>query len=379
MIDPALPLSYLAWLALFVAAAWLPPRRWQALAMTAVGGLWLAGSAPASLLAYGGLGLLAWLGARRQDRRGQALTLVALVAIALSFKALPLLPALATIPALHFIGFSFALLKAIHYVIDGRAGRLPRHSALDFALYLLFVPTLLVGPIVRYGDFHRQTGLRRWDRDALSLGLERVLFGYAKLAVVAGYLVNWKLANAIALYGEADTPSSLYLQCLRYGLNLYFSFAGMSDIAIGAARIAGMKIPENFCNPLAARSIVAFWQAWHITLSQWCRDYVFMPVAAATRRPAFAILTSMLVLGLWHELSARYVLWAGYHALGIVVCRLYGRRSAVWVQALGTRGVAAYRVLSWFLTFNFVIAGFLITSSPTAAAALRSLSAIWAF
>ena len=362
-----LSLTYLGWLVAFAAAAWLPPARWQGLAMSVAGLAFLAASAPTSLAAYALIAALALVGTGRAALPAVA----ALALIGLAYKGAA--TASAAMPAAALLGFSFAVLKTIHYAVDSRAGRLPQHTAGDFVAYLVFLPTLVVGPIVRYAEFHRAMQLRRWDWITFSLGLERVLFGYAKAIVVAAYLVNWQFVKLIDVVGEPGSALELYLQCLRYGLHLYFSFAGMSDIAIGTALVAGLRIPENFRNPFAARSIVAFWKSWHITLSTWCRDYVFMPVAAKTGRPALAVVMSMLVLGVWHELSARYQLWAAYHALGIVVCQAWARWSAERVGRLDGTARAAYELCAWFVNFNFVIAGFAITMTATPAAAFQAL------
>lgn len=371
-------LQYVVWIGAFIAAAGMAPAAWQRPAMALLGLAFLASVAPASLAAYALVAGITMLAARTAWRRDWRLwaAVAALAALGIAFKAMHTEPLLAQVPIFQIVGFSFLLLKAIHYLVESRAGRLPPHSAGNVVEYLVFLPTLLAGPIVRYPEFHRETQLRRWDVSRFSLGLERILFGYVKLVVIAGYVINWRL-DAVDAYIPPGTFYEIYWRCLRYGLNLYFAFAGMSDVAIGAALAAGLRVPENFRRPFLTRNIVEFWRSWHITLSRWCADYVFVPVAHTTRRPAFAVAVSMLVLGLWHELSFRYVAWAAYHALGIVVYRRYDALAGGWVDSLGPRAALVYRAGAHVVTFNFVVLGFLITAAATPADAWQALVRAW--
>lgn len=371
-------LHYIVWIAGFVAAAWMVPSAWQRRAMSFLGLAFLASVAPGSLVAYSvvvGITLVAARTAWRRDSRLWVAVAI-LAGLGVAFKAMHAEPLLAQVPVFQIVGFSFLLLKAIHYLVESRAGRLPAHSPGDFFEYMVFFPTLLAGPIIRYPEFHREALLRRWDAQRFSVGLERMLFGYVKLVVVAGYLINWRL-DALDAYIPQATFYEVYWRCLRYGLNLYFAFAGMSDVAIGAALAAGLRVPENFTHPFLARNIVEFWRSWHITLSRWCSDYVFVPVAHMTRRPALAVGLSMLVLGIWHELSFRYIAWAAYHALGIVAYRGYDAFAGEWVESLGPRAAMVHRAGASFVTFNFVVLGFLITASATPVAALQALVRAW--
>jgi len=248
------------------------------------------------------------------------------------------------------------------------ASRAPRvvssgTGALDYCRYLLFLPTLVAGPINRFPEFARDSRRRRWDRALCAAGLERMLYGYVKIVVLANYLVVSKLGPWGEGLGPPDSWPVAYLGCVTYGLNLYLQFAGYSDVAIGLALLVGFRVPENFHWPFAATNIHDFWQRWHITLSHWCRDYVFRPVGSLSRSPHLGVVASMLVLGLWHELSWRYCLWGLYHGLGLVVWRvlqpLRARLSAVrspWLR----RPVTA---LSWALTVYFVTLSFALTSA----------------
>ena len=156
-----------------------------------------------------------------------------------------------------------------------------------------------------------------------------------------------------------------YLECVAFGANIYFQFAGYSSVAIGFALLLGFRIIENFDHPFLRPNISAFWRCWHISLSSWCRDYVYMPVAASTRSVALGAVASMVVIGLWHEISLRYLAWGLYHAGGILVWqgfqrvkRRLPRTRAQWARLAATAAAVA-------LTFNFVMLSFAITKEAS--------------
>jgi D-alanyl-lipoteichoic acid acyltransferase DltB (MBOAT superfamily) len=179
--------------------------------------------------------------------------------------------------------------------------------------------------------------------------------------ILANGLVSVWFAGWIAERFPDPTPVAEYLDCFRYGLNLYLQFAGFSDVAIGFGLLLGFRIAENFRSPFLAPNIAEFWRRWHITLSSWCRDYVYMPVAASTRRPVPAILAAMLVLGLWHELSPRFLAWGLYHGAGIAVFRVFDRARPALRVTRSQTGRLLVKGLAVFLTLNFVMLSFVIT------------------
>jgi len=366
--------EYLLWLAGFVVVSWVGARSWQRMTMPLFGAIWLALAQPLAFAAIATVTLLAYAGKRLPAMRAATACAVAVLAlIGLAYRAIQLHPELIDFSDLRVIGLAFAILKAIHYVLDGRNHRLPAHGFLDTLGYMFFFPTLMVGPILRFGDYHRETKLRRRDWANLSLGMERILIGCFKVYVLAGYLIATRLTDLTAATVPAGTSLAVYLGCLKYGLHLYFSFAGYCDVAIGAGLMVGMRVAENFRHPFLAASIIEFWNRWHITLSRWCRDYIFLPVAARFRRPAFAVICAMLILGIWHELSARYALWGLYHAFGIVTAQAWRRWRAPFASVLQVIPRRLRRLAGWAVTFNFVIVGFLITSTSTPADAWHAL------
>ncbi len=270
------------------------------------------------------------------------------------------------------IGFAFYLLRAVHYAMERYKGTLPAHGWREYAAYMLYPPVLLVGPIHRFGGFLEELRNRHFARDRFSRGLERILHGYAKVVVVGNYLVSGKFAGLVA--DMEPGAAREYLECVEYGLNLYFQFAGYSDVAVGFSLLLGVRIEENFDRPFLRRNIGQFWRAWHMSLSSWCRDYVFMPVAALTRRPYFAMLTSMAVLGVWHELSWRYLAWGLYHGAGIVAWQMWRQHFDSRLPAVPGRGVTGriHEFLAILLTVNFVVLGFAITKEPDLPGAIRA-------
>jgi len=123
----------------------------------------------------------------------------------------------------------------------------------------------------------------------------------------------------------------------------------------------GFNIRENFNWPLLARNIVDFWQRWHVSLSSWCRDYIFTPVLSVTRRPLVAVLAAMIVLGLWHDLSLRYVLWGAYHGTGIAAFRWFDAKAGYRIDSLPAAPAAAWRVFAIVITVHFVLFSFWVT------------------
>ena len=367
----------LLWMAAFLAAAWLSPRRWQLPVVATVGLCFLGWAAPLSLALLAALGLASYFVAR--DCRGNFRRLLATVALVVGTIVvakwgvrLDDSPLAGTVP----LGLSFYGLRIIHYAIDAFGGRLPAHSFGDYLRYLAFMPTMIAGPINRFEEFCRDSRRRRWDVGLFTSGLERILYGYVKIVVLANQLAVTVFGGWLHRHGGDATWLGAYLGCLQYGLNLYLQFAGYSDVAIGLALLAGFRVSENFNWPFAAVNINDFWKRWHMTLSGWCRDYVFSPVSALARSPYLGVLASMLALGLWHEFTFRYCLWGLYHGAGIAAWQYWQGVKRRWQQLeTGWRG-RAYSAASWALTLNFVILSFAITRAEGPAEAWRILRTI---
>lgn len=268
------------------------------------------------------------------------------------------------------IGLSYFLVRQIHFLFEAYKDNLEEVKLSEFLSYAGFFPAFFTGPIHRLPEFLRDLKQGSFNSENLSAGLERILYGYVKVVVLANYLVmdffEFRL-NAI----ELTHPGLFeYLDCVRYGSNLYFQFAGYTDIAIGVSLIAGFRLRENFNFPFLATNINDFWKRWHISLSDWCKDYVFKPVFAKTRLFGLSILLTMLAIGVWHEFSGRYVLWALYHGLGITLWQLFEKNKRFRFQENQKFLKAAATLGSVFVTLNFVILSFCITKEDSVSAGI---------
>ncbi|MBZ0220872.1 MAG: hypothetical protein K8I01_10630 [Candidatus Methylomirabilis sp.] len=368
-------LKMLLWIAATVAAYWAAPRHWRPYAVSVSAAVLLAFVSPLSLgvLAFfTALGILP-LSRGRHWIAGALTAFGSITAVFIWFRTGaglggPLVP----------LGFGFYTLRALHYVLDGIKGTLPPHTFREFVNYMFFLPVLVAGPINRFQEFHRNLSRYRFDPALFSNGCERILYGFVKVVFLANYEVSNLLAGRIEKIGESHAVLADYLECLRYGLNLYFQFSGYSDIAIGFSMLLGFKIAENFNYPFLAKNINDFWRRWHISLSSWCRDYVYMFTLSIGRRPWAAVIVSMLVLGIWHEVSLRYVAWGVYHGAGIAVWQGFQRFKAGLPFALPVSKPVADWV-SWFFTMNFVILGFAITKEPDLPSGLAVIGRILFF
>lgn len=231
--------------------------------------------------------------------------------------------------------------------------------------FQFFPATLFVGPINRFEEFLRDIRRRRFDQARVSSGLQRILTGAVKIVVIANYLI----ADKLPALGDLGLGSvgHLYVDAILFWFKLYIFFSGYSDIAIGFGAVLGMRLPENFNWPFLAGNIGDFWRRWHITLSNWCRDYVHLPVLARWRRPAVATTASMLVLGLWHEASTHYLLWGLYHAAGLTVWRRFEAATQSTQAALGSVLRSLWRAAATLLTLHFVMFSYPVVEAIEAA------------
>jgi alginate O-acetyltransferase complex protein AlgI len=257
----------------------------------------------------------------------------------------------------------------MHYALERYKGTLDKHGFKEFLGYLFFLPTIVIGPINRFGPFLRDVRRQRWDGSLMSEGLERILYGYVKITVLGNFLVASQLGGWIETLRPDHPVLGEYLGVVRYGLNSYLQFAGFSDVAIGFALLLGYRVIENFDWPYLRTNISAFWRSWHISLTSWCRDYVYGSVFAVSRSPALGALATLVVVGLWHEISVRYLLWGVYHGVGLIVWQRFQdlkRYLPTVTHPLGRRAIDGLSIL---LTVHFVWFSFVLVSQPTLAMA----------
>ena len=251
------------------------------------------------------------------------------------------------------LGISYYTCRNIHLLIEAIKGNMAGVSLRKVFQYNLFLPVLVVGPIHRFHNFNRQVERRKFDGNAIMPAIERILYGYAKIIIIGNWIINTKLNILIT----AIEPHGLLfdiLISLKSWLYLYFAFSGATDVALGFAKLLGIKLEENFNQPWKAVNLIDFWQRWHISLSSWCKDYIFAPIQALTRNQLLAVTLSMVVMGLWHEASVYYILWGAYHAFGLFLCRAY--QAANDPLKLSYLPLIARTTVTRIATFGWIIA-----------------------
>lgn len=357
--------TFLVWLVLVVAGSWLISGRWVGFFLASSSGVFLAVYDPLSLLTLSVITLLCGLAIRHSANFSGAIPSVITLFVGFFLLYRFLKHNTDVLLGITLLGMAFYILRAIHLLVDCHTGRQNQFTWPELFSWLWFLPTLQVGPVHRFAPFQQDLMRRRWDSRLFSSGLERLVIGFFKVIVVGNYLINVKYNQWLTQF-PPDSWSYHYFDSVRYGLHLYFKFAGYSDIAIGFALLLGFRVAENFNFPFLASNIIDFWNRWHISLSRWCRDYVYTPVLAYSRKPTAAAISSMIVLGVWHELSVQYLLWGIWHGFGIAVCQAWGATSLRSVLNSGWKA-KVWRLTAIVITLNFVIFSFTFTSTDSAA------------
>lgn len=362
MINSEQPI-YLLWLVTVVASSWLLPNRFLGGLIAGSCCFFLAIYSPWSLMALSLITLLSGTAIQHTRHYYWSIPLVITVCIFILLLYRLLNQNTDILVNVTLLGMAFYVLRATHLLFECYAGRQEKVTWSQLIIWLWFLPTLQVGPIHRFRPFHQDLLRRRWDNELFTSGLERLVFGFLKVIVFGNYLMAVKYNQWLEQF-PSDSWWYHYLDSAGYGLHLYFKFAGYSDIAIGFALLLGFRISDNFNFPFMATDISDFWRRWHITLSSWCRDYVYLPVIAFSRQPAIAAIASMLVLGVWHELSIQYLLWGVWHGVGIAIYQAWSTTNLQ--SALNTGWISKiWLPISGFITLNFVIFSFNFTSTAS--------------
>lgn len=290
--------------------------------------------------------------------------------------------ALAASPAIP-LGISFFTFEFIHYLVDAHRRALP-HSTdkaspaslrarlsdfAQFAAFALFFPTLLAGPIKRYQQFQAAPRVVASD---VAFGLSRILLGLFKKLALADSVAGIALRLSIP---DQVTPLGLWLAMYAYAAQIYFDFSGYSDLAIGAGRLLGYRVPENFDWPYLAADLPSFWRRWHSSLSGWIRDYLYIPLGGnrgSAARVAANLIVVMALCGLWHGPAWHFVIWGVWHGLGLAATHLWRRSTDGNAKEQAPTGWR--RVLHIAVTFHFVCFGWLWFAAPNAGAALTGFA-----
>lgn len=280
------------------------------------------------------------------------------------------------------IGISFYTFKTMTYTIDIYRGKMkPTESFIDYALFTSFFPQILAGPIERASNLLPQISKpRTLSRERVLAGLGLILLGYFKKVAIADTLAP--LVGKIFDAPESMSSGQLWTGVYGYTLQIYGDFSGYTDIARGIACILGFDTMVNFNAPYLSRNITEFWRRWHISLSTWFRDYLYVPLGGNRLGPARTyanLFITMLLCGLWHGAAWTFVLWGAIHGIGLMVHRvvLGGRKPDLsWPK---TAGGWAKDIGSAFLTFHFVALAWVIFRAPTLDSALVYFQGLFQF
>jgi len=268
------------------------------------------------------------------------------------------------------LAISFFTFEFIHFLVDVYYGKIERFKTSEFFVFALFFPTMVAGPIKRFQNFAPQ--LRRFAHVhslQTAAGVYRVLLGLAKKSIIADSMTP--LTQPLLTPGPPYGTGDYWIAALAYSVKIYFDFTGYSDIAIGLAELLGFRIVENFDRPYWARNISNFWQRWHISLSSWIRDYLFIPLGGSRRKLGRVLLNLTVVMaiaGLWHGASWHFVVWGLFQGAGLAIHRAYGLVVPRAILARLGSSVALHYV-SVAATFVFVMLGWVLFASPSLAAA----------
>jgi alginate O-acetyltransferase complex protein AlgI len=249
------------------------------------------------------------------------------------------------------IGVSFFIFQGLAYVVDVQRGHVAaQHKVGPVVLYISMFPQLIAGPIVRFQDVAAQIEKRTFDFELFASGIRRFIIGLAKKLLIADLAA--RVADPIFALDPNVLPASVaWLGLIAYAVQIYFDFSGYSDMAIGLGRMLGFRFLENFNFPYTAASIREFWQRWHISLSTWFRDYLYIPLGGNRNGPLrtyFNLFAVFFLTGLWHGASWNFVVWGFVHGLFIVVERLgFGKVLNGLPRAVGMMYTLLVVVLAW--------------------------------
>jgi alginate O-acetyltransferase complex protein AlgI len=279
------------------------------------------------------------------------------------------------------IGISYFTFTGISYIVDVYYERIePCRNLQGYLLYITYFPKLLAGPLTRAADLIPQLQARvRASAADIETGVLLFLLGAIKKVVIADQLAG-HVGMIFASPNQYDAVTLLE-GMVGYTVQIYCDFSGYSDMAIGCARIMGVRLPENFLMPYSAVNITEFWRRWHITLSNWFRDYVFIPLEIAARgvpnpaaRMSFSLLTTMVLCGLWHGAGWNFVIWGFVHGMSLAVHRIWRSRYPLRTQDYPLRRLRT--VFSRLLTLGVIMVGWVFFRAESWSLALEYLNGL---
>lgn len=259
------------------------------------------------------------------------------------------------------VGISYYSFKLMHYAIERGAGTLPEHNVQEFVCWMFLMPTFTSGPIERFDHF-QQTKETTFRIDFVVEGLTRIAQGLIKR-----FIIVEQLTEGVAYFSGPDITAfahgldgqpgvfAVWAYLVLALVVLYLDFSAYSDMAIGAARLFGFRIMENFDYPLAATNLPEFWKRWHMSLTGWCRAYVYMPVIGITRNPYTAIIATFILVGLWHAGTIHWLAWGLWHGCGQAAVLHWGRFAQR--KRIKFFKTSPGKILGWVLTIGYVSLG----------------------
>jgi D-alanyl-lipoteichoic acid acyltransferase DltB (MBOAT superfamily) len=276
------------------------------------------------------------------------------------------------------LGISFYTFTQIAFLVDAHRGEIEGYGPLRFALFVTYFPHLIAGPIIHHKEiipqFDEKQALRFNSTDA-ALGLSIFAIGLVKKTLLADGLAP--TANAIfAAASDLETPITFidaWIGAFSYAFQIYFDFSGYCDMAIGLSLIIGIRLPINFNSPYKATSIIEFWRRWHMTLSRFLRDYLYIPLGGnrgGSSKRYFNLMLTMLLGGLWHGAAWTFVAWGALHGLYLLINHAWRELVKIPPNISGSIG---YRQASRFVTFIAVVLAWVFFKSDNLSAALRLL------
>ncbi len=357
-----------------VLAFFLVPVRRREAVLILSGGLFYAVAAGPWLLLIVGLVLMTYAAS---GRLGVWLNSVALLGLLASFKLRGVGTVFSgAVPAagqLVFpLGLSFLAFELIHVAVERQRGKIPRLTLSSLAAFALYFPCRVAGPIKRYQPFITSLHEARWSIEQCYRGVVRILWGAVKKVVVADVL-----ALIIAELNFPTTRLQTWKGIVAYSCYLFLDFSAYSDIAIGMSWVLGLRVPENFRLPYLSRNIREFWTRWHISLSSWLGDYLYLPlgkrfVAAPARLPprdaaVLSYLVTFSLCGIWHGFSLNFLLWGLYHGMLLAAYALYVSSRDLKGRPRSRRGGVVGGIVSLAssaVTFFLVTVGWVLFAFP---------------
>jgi alginate O-acetyltransferase complex protein AlgI len=268
------------------------------------------------------------------------------------------------------LGISFYTFQSMSYTIDVYRGQIQAtRKLIDFACYVTMFPQLVAGPIVRYRDIANQLVSRMITRELFASGVSRFILGLGKKMIIANTL-SVVAENIFELPTNKLSCSVAWLGSIAYTIQIYFDFSGYSDMAIGLGRMLGFDFKENFNYPYISKSVQEFWRRWHISLSTWFRDYLYIPLGGSrcsTKRTYFNLIVVFYLCGLWHGASWTFVVWGLYHGFFLILERIW----------LGKFLSKLPEITHHIYTLLIVLCGWVLFTSETLPHGLRFLAVMF--